>query len=617
MKTIHNFAGGPALALLLGPWCEVVAQSKIAEATNWFNLAVQEKEPARKIAAYQKAISLDPNFVEALYNLGVLYKQQSDHQNAGQYLGKALTARPERLKAELKLQILYELAVTQKKLGKAGEAEQNFRAARALAPANEVRAAVVLEISRLLIEQGRHGEAAAELKTALNLEPRSSKRQSEMQKLLQLAEEEIERQRLYAAVENAKAGGNLQEAKRLLEQIKAKKPEDKTIDALLTAVESAQQAATQEKTWAAMREQAQRHAAAGNWELAIAVYETMLQQNPADQDARAGLATAHRRLQQKQQEDRLESEYAAGLAALKARDWTRAILAFEKVSELDHNFREVRKHLAEAQSGLDRESSETIVARYYAEGVTAMNRNDLGAALAALEKVRRINPSYRETTALLAEIESALHIKDPVPATAMLDSLYRVAEVAFERQDWTQAIVALEKIRMVQPDYRDVVDRLAQTRVQRTLAQESGGAKNVAVVEVSSDKNRGLYIGTLLVLLTAFAAVVISPTMRARFYLLRGNYAAAAQLYEKLLTRHPNRVKLYAALANVYLLMGRTDDKALRVFKAVLQLNLAVKNHDAISAIVAQNYLTQGRIDSDAIAVLEDALKAEQRRHKA
>jgi hypothetical protein len=75
-------------------------------------------------------------------------------------------------------------------------------------------------------------------------------------------------------------------------------------------------------------------------------------------------------------------------------------------------------------------------------------------------------------------------------------------------------------------------------------------------------------------------------------------------------------VKLYSALANIYLLLGRNDENAIKVYKMVLQLNLNTRHRDEMSTIVAQNYLTEGRTDSDAIEVLESALKAEQRRQQ-
>ncbi|MCI0697647.1 hypothetical protein L0337_37280 [candidate division KSB1 bacterium] len=43
-------------------------------------------------------------------------------------------------------------------------------------------------------------------------------------------------------------------------------------------------------------------------------------------------------------------------------------------------------------------------------------------------------------------------------------------------------------------------------------------------------------------------------------------------------------------------------------------MNIATHKHDEINTIVAQNYLTEGRTDSDAITVLESALKAERQK---
>jgi hypothetical protein len=46
----------------------------------------------------------------------------------------------------------------------------------------------------------------------------------------------------------------------------------------------------------------------------------------------------------------------------------------------------------------------------------------------------------------------------------------------------------------------------------------------------------------------------------------------------------------------------------------ILQLNLPVANREEINAIVTQKYLTEGRMDYDAIEVFEEALKAERRK---
>lgn len=326
-------------------------------------------------------------------------------------------------------------------------------------------------------------------------------------------------------------------------------------------------------------------------------------------------------LTRKQQNEKLEADYAAGIAAVKARNWARAILVLENVVAVDRNYRDARKRLSEAQNGLERESKGSGVARYYAAGVTAMNQNNLGAALAAFEKVRKLNPSYRDITTLIAAVESALQREsvfsvDPkteavLPARLNLDSLYQEAVTAGARGDWIQAIVNFEKVQLLQANYRDVVARLAQARANATRVVKSGN--NAAAPAASTVP---FYVGGTFALIAGplLGLLLFSPAARARLHLIRGDYTAAVQIYESLVTRHPARVKLYPVLANLYLLQGRRDENAMKIFRSILQLNLVTKDHDEINNIVAQNYLTEGRTDSDAIAVLESALKAEQRR---
>ncbi|MGH7456459.1 MAG: tetratricopeptide repeat protein, partial [bacterium] len=302
----------------------------------------------------------------------------------------------------------------------------------------------------------------------------------------------------------------------------------------------------------------------------------------------------------------LEEDYTAGLAAMRVRNWPLAILSFEKVAGVDQNFQEAGKLLEQAKRELETESTETIVTRYYAEGLAAMNRDDLGAALAAFEKVRRLNRSYRDIADLLEAVDRKLRNKAQAAlnatqaSLAQAEALYQEADLAIEKREWMEAVVALEKLQLVQPGYRDAAGRLAEARAHLTVA--AGGS------------SEWLYVAGALCALVLFPVagfVVFSPATRARFHLLRGNYIAAAQLYEKVLQRRPGRVKLYSLLANIYLLMGRQDEQALKIYKAILQLNIATHKRDEINTIVAQNYLTEGRTDSDAIAVLESALKAE------
>ena len=222
MKRQQMFSGGAILILLIVLAVpSVFAQSENRQAVSWFESGVEEKDPQKKIEAYAKAIALDPLFVEALYNLGMVYKKQQDYSRAEQFLLRAVQARPEAAKSASRLPILYELAMTYKKLGKLKDSEETLRNAKSLAADPAMQERIAFEMGRVLYEQGRFADAVASLRERQVLRPEN---QADFTALIQLAENTAEIQRLYAAAENAKTSGKITEAKALFEQIKAKSP---------------------------------------------------------------------------------------------------------------------------------------------------------------------------------------------------------------------------------------------------------------------------------------------------------------------------------------------------------------------------------------------------------
>lgn len=609
MKGIRGLALSFLLLLSL-PAERAAAQTQNPKALNWLRTGLTEKELAKKIAAYHKAIEFDSLLVEAMYNLGLAYKKQQNYVLAEQWLAKAYAAKPEKLADELKQQILTELGRAYKKTGKMRDSETAFRNAKAVAADRTTRANISFELGRCLYEQGRREEALVELREGQQLSPNDMR--DNFKNYIELVEKDMESQRLYAAAEQALTQGNTQQAQALAAELQQKNPGAKNAGTLTARIDSSLEAEASRRALAALYEQAQKETAAGHWEEVITIYEALLRQASTYKDAPAKLEMARQQLAEQQKQAQLEEDYTAGMSALREKNWTMAILAFEKVLKTDESFRDAQKRLNEAERELEDESTETVVARYYVDGVAALNRNDLGNALAALEKVRRLNASYRNVNNLLEEIDQRLQQQaKPAAAAASekIDSLYQEALAARAQEDWLQALVALEKLQLLQPNYRDVVTLLAESRAQvsaagRTAAENSGGSAWPVI--------GGALVA--LVMLPALGVMAFSATTRARLHLLRGNLLAAAQLYEKILLRHPDRVKLYPLLANIYLLMQRQDERAMKIYQTVLNLNIATQKRDEINAIVAQNYLTEGRTDSDAITVLENALKNERRK---
>ncbi len=120
-------------------------------------------------------------------------------------------------------------------------------------------------------------------------------------------------------------------------------------------------------------------------------------------------------------------------------------------------------------------------------------------------------------------------------------------------------------------------------------------------------------LGVLMALLglVMLALIAFSARFRARICIWRDDYDTAVRIYERELERHPQKIKLNSALADLYLLLGRHDDMAMHVYKTVLRLNLKTAYREKINGIVAQQLLAEGRTDADAIEILEKELNSE------
>ena len=579
VSSIRTSAGMFLWLLLLIVPLHIYGQSKDPRVLILFNQAAKEGDINKKIAAYKQVIEIEPLFVEALFNLGVLYKQQQDFNFAEQYLVQAARLSPGRTQYELRARIIYELASVYKRAGKLKESEENLRMAKTFANDKELRSMISFDLGRLLFEQKRLEEAFAELKDGQKL---SAKNKTFFTNFIQAAEQGLELQKLYDSARQAEASGKLSEAKTIYSNILEKSPSYEDVEARLANVDSLLSPETQRKqAFAAKYQQAGKHLAEEKYDLAIGIYENILQEAGAYKDVNALLDQARQQLAEQQRQAGLESEYAAGATALRSQNWTRAIITFERILRMDENYRDARQLLEQAQSSLERESTESICVRYYADGVAAMNQNDLGGALAAFEKVKRLNPNYRDLPTLLGVVERELQNQSSA-ATAHFNPV--------------------------------AVSTSTSNGLVKAVNAES--VPSSAVVGSNNSDSRVYY------LTGAFAAVIVLPllgfmffssTGRARLYLFLGNYAATMRIYENMLIRHPERARLNPTvintLATYYLLERRMDERAMDVYQQVQRMNLPTANREEINTILQQQYLTAGPKTTDAAERLEQMLK--------
>lgn len=230
-------------------------------------------------------------------------------------------------------------------------------------------------------------------------------------------------------------------------------------------------------------------------------------------------------------------------------------------------------------------------ARLYAEGLTALDQEDFANALAAFERIRAVDPAYRDVIERIRNIETIQQQEQDAAHAqiwnAQMDSLYRSGRDHESRADWQRAIADFEELERRQPGYRDVSSRLERARANLTPEKP----QSLTPPQLTQRDTTPYLIGAAvaIVVLPLLSFIMFSSTTRSRYYLLRGNYAAAASIYEVMLARHPQREKLYLPLAHIYLLLGRRDEQALKIYNTVLRLNLATPNREIMKEIVAKN----------------------------
>jgi len=120
----------------------------------------------------------------------------------------------------------------------------------------------------------------------------------------------------------------------------------------------------------------------------------------------------------------------------------------------------------------------------------------------------------------------------------------------------------------------------------------------------------------IIVLLVIVAVTWISSENKIKYLMWRGNYRKARQILEPLLAENPERLSLYRHLAEIYYFENRKDKRALRIFEIILRLKIPFQWKNEIFPLVAKYYISEGRTDSEALEIIEQAVEKELTRIK-
>ncbi len=585
-------------------------QARGQSAAQWFKQGLQAKTADDKIQAFERAVQLDPNYVEAYFYLGLAYKSKGLYSDAELALNKAYFKNPYGLNNRIKTRILFELGTVYAVLGKLDEARDALQGAKGLASDQSFSGRISYELGRVYLQQGEIEAALKELRRGKSLLPQSA----------DLFDKEIAAATSKKAVsERYRLGVSLLEAERFAEaaeQFRAVIAEDasfKDVQDRLKQAQDGQRRSEENQVLARWYAQAQAKMRTGNLAEARNLLEEIVQRNPGYRDAQSLLAGLRNARPARQPAD-LEELYQRGLQAFRKSDWRAAAKFFQQVRQVDPGYRDVKTWLSRVNRAQRLAQKNSQVARLYQEGVQLTKNNRWAQALARFRQIKQLDPAFKNIDAIIESV--AAHVQTPPAAVADtldLAASYQEGLAHLQNGDWEQATRVFERIAAVDSTYEDIQNKLADARFHLQRA-----AQAPVPPEETHGGNPLLWIGTVasLIIVPALGLFVVMPTTRARLYLLQGKYDRAARIYQRLLEKDPGRIKFYPVLANIYLLENRRDEVAMAVYETILRLNIFTEKKREINSIVAQHYLTEGRTDANAIAVMERELNMKTAREK-
>jgi outer membrane protein assembly factor BamD (BamD/ComL family) len=194
------------------------------------------------------------------------------------------------------------------------------------------------------------------------------------------------------------------------------------------------------------------------------------------------------RLAEAEQQEQIRTLYTTAQGHLAAGRWSEAIEGFRAVLELDPANDQAIKQLAQAQAQLERQEAEertrreeearqAELARRYAEADEAAQAGNWSKAIEGFQAVLRLDASYRDAPARLAQAREALAAEVTArQREAQLAGLYAQALEHLQVQRWREAIEGFRAVVAIDPDYGDptqgsAATLLARARQEKDLAE--------------------------------------------------------------------------------------------------------------------------------------------------
>jgi len=588
------------------------------KAQDLYKRGLKEKSLEQKIAYLTQAIQADPTFTNAYYELGLAYKAKGELEQALLYLGKTLIANPPEVDTKLRFQVVYETGLIQRTLGQLVQARESFLAAKRLSSDSKKTLEILYLLGELYIDLGQIDKALSTFLEGYRLAPDDNRFQTKINQLRQ----EKQLYSIYAEGVKHLTLNRFAEAIAAFEKVLAIQSDFK--DAQQKLAEAKEKLRTQKqieskKDLEQLYTQGVEFMNRGQLEEASLRFQEILETNPNHQEAQNKISEVNSQQAPELAEDQPETAttelaqlYESALSNYQSGNWNEAIREFEQLLRINPSYRDAAERLSAAKTQLENQELETVKLRLYQSAQAAIQDKDWVAAVAYLEQLLNLAPGYRNTAELLS------HAKKFVKATPEIngeDELYEKGIHYLQEENFLEAIIAFEKVTLIDPDYKNV----------RALLAEAKGKLNSKTLPTANkvQSSSSFSLGYVVLGVGAFISLVffiviwLKPIFLADFYYKQKRWDKAALIYEKIWNKNHSNADVCLKLAQIYHQQKREDKSAIQVYENIIRMDLDTPIKGDISTIVAYHYLSEGNPDNEKIEILEKVLNNEINRIKS
>ncbi len=564
-------------------------------AAYWFKKGIIEKDQDKKIEYYQKAVQEDPKFVEAHYNLALIFLLKKELNNAENAFKSALAANPN---APLKTNILSRLGLTYRKLNRYTEAEDALQEVINITNDNKLKALTLYELGQTKISQGQFDAAVNYFQQGIRTLPED---RSPFETGIQLARDQQKINDLFQQGIMLVKNDKLLEAKEIFNQIINLNPNHNEAKQQIENIAlMEQQIELENQQLQPLYNQAVAYMNEGEWSEAIKNFGKIksLQADFADVDKLLTLAQEQQH-QQLLAVQKTDSFYAMGIENFEKGNYIVALANFERVFEQNPTYKDIEPRIVATKKEVKRvnELMSKMPGRDIVNFIETNNSFEIESNPTATTAPSSQQLFSEQSRQLNTAVDSQL-----------VQNYYHEALDFMQKQEWQRAMILLEKIRLLKPNYQNTEFLISQVKHNIETA-------NIGIVNKTGDQKKSpTVLFALLLGIIALPAILLfaSPTTRAKYFILLKKYDKAQEIYERMLSKKPNNVKLYITLANIYINENRVDEIAIQVFERAIQYNDQLKIQ--LEPIVSKYYLQKSKSSDTPRKLIQGALYEELKR---